>query len=106
MRKEMRSMFFNPAEKRFAVKELKSESEIEKPELKLSALAQSIDNLANKYKCKSHGFTNVESKDGSKRYKLGIIDFLTKYGKLKMVESGFKSSILGRDKNDISAIDP
>jgi len=39
MRKEMRSMFFNPAEKRFAVKELKSESEIEKQELKLSALA-------------------------------------------------------------------
>jgi hypothetical protein len=43
--------------------------------------------------------------DGTSRYKLGIIDFLTKYSGIKMLENEFKSTVYKVNKNEISAID-
>ena len=33
------------------------------------------------------GYADIESVDGAFRYKIGIIDFLTKYSKLKFIEN-------------------
>ena len=48
---------------------------------------------------------DVLSQDQSSRYKLGIIDFLTKYSGLKMLENEIKSTVYKVKKNEISAID-
>jgi hypothetical protein len=39
------------------------------------------------------GFLNMESIDGQRRFKIGIIDLLTKYGAMKHMENVFKSKI-------------
>ena len=43
--------------------------------------------------------------DGQTRYKLGIIDFLTKYTNLKLLENEIVSTIGQVDKREVSAID-
>lgn len=48
---------------------------------------------------------DVISQDQSSRYKLGIIDFLTKYSGMKMLENEFKSTVFKVNKIEISAID-
>ena len=54
---------------------------------------------------KAKGFVDVISQDKSSRYKLGIIDFLTKYSGMKMLENEIKSTVYKVNKNEISAID-
>ena len=51
------------------------------------------------------GFAIYESEDKKFTYKIGIIDFLTKYTKLKLIENEVKSKINKVDKMEISAID-
>jgi len=51
------------------------------------------------------GFENIESLDGKYRYKIGIIDLLTKFSGLKSVENMVKSTIHQVDSEAISAID-
>ena len=41
------------------------------------------------------GYADFVSSDGKFRYKIGIIDFLTKYTGLKYIENVLKSSISG-----------
>lgn len=53
----------------------------------------------------SNGFLDIESSDGQFRYKIGLIDFLTKYSNIKMLENEYKAIRHGVDKNEISAID-
>ena len=48
---------------------------------------------------------DIMSIDGKFRYKIGIIDFLTKYTGMKLLENEIKSKLNGVDRNDISAID-
>jgi len=43
------------------------------------------------------GFLEVESEDGKFRYKIGIIDFLTKFSNFKMLENEIKSKVHGVD---------
>ena len=52
------------------------------------------------------GYTDVESIEGSLRYKLGIIDFLTTYDTSKYLENKFKSTVHHVDSIKVSAIDP
>lgn len=54
---------------------------------------------------KSDGFLNLESNCGQFRYKIGLIDFLTKYNNLKMIENQLKASINNVDQIEVSAID-
>ena len=51
------------------------------------------------------GFAIYQSQDGKYTYKLGIIDFLTKYTDLKLLENEVKSKYYHVDKMEISAID-
>ena len=61
---------------------------------------------ANTVKLKiSDGFLNLESNCGQIRYKIGLIDFLTKYSSLKMIENQFKAKVNNVDSNEVSAID-
>ena len=53
----------------------------------------------------SYGYLNIESNDGQCRYKIGIIDLLTKYDIKKKGENIFKSVIHNVDSTSISAID-
>ena len=53
----------------------------------------------------SEGFMDILSNEENYRYKLGIIDILTKYTKMKAVENATKSFAAGVDKKEISAID-
>jgi ribosomal protein S5 len=48
---------------------------------------------------------NVESISGLYRYKIGIIDLLTKYSGKKAIENYVKATIANVDKTEISAID-
>ena len=57
--------------------------------------------------CQHHlkkGFTDIESTDGSMRYKIGIIDFLTNYNSAKYLENQMKSKYHHVDQLQISAI--
>ena len=47
----------------------------------------------------SNGFLDIESSDGQFRYKIGLIDFLTKYSNIKMLENEYKAIRHGVDKN-------
>ena len=52
-------------------------------------------------------FRNIlNSKDSSEVYHIGIIDYLQKWDLSKKSEAFFKSKILGKDKNLISAVPP
>ena len=51
------------------------------------------------------GYMIGESNDGKFKYKIAIIDFLTKYSSMKLLENQFKSRVHGVDKMTISAID-
>ena len=51
------------------------------------------------------GYMVGESGDGKFKYKIAIIDFLTKYSNMKLLENQFKSTVHGVDKMTISAID-
>jgi len=42
---------------------------------------------------KSKGYAEIESLDGTFRFKVGIIDFLTEYDNKKYLENVFKSTI-------------
>ena len=59
----------------------------------------------NKSLKKSDGFMNIGSNCGQFRYKIGLIDFLTKYSNLKKFENEFKARKHGVDNIEISAID-
>ena len=48
---------------------------------------------------------NIESIDGDRRYKLGLIDLLTKYSTGKLMENELKSKLARVDQMEISAID-
>jgi len=52
-----------------------------------------------------NGFSNIESSDGQFRYKIGVIDFLTKYSALKYIENEYKAFVNGVGNDEISAID-
>ena len=55
---------------------------------------------------KSKGYADLESVgDMRYRYKIGIIDFLTKYNHTKNIENKVKSSLNGVESNQISATD-
>tara|TARA_B110000285_G_C14752086_1_gene435657 strand:+ start:432 stop:614 length:183 start_codon:yes stop_codon:yes gene_type:complete len=43
--------------------------------------------------------------DGQTRFKIGLIDFLTKYTSLKLLENEIVSTIGQVDKREVSAID-
>ena len=47
----------------------------------------------------------ADSLDGKYKYKIAIIDFLTKFSNLKLLENEFKSKVHRVDKMAISAID-
>ena len=51
------------------------------------------------------GFANYQSMDGQTRFKIGLIDFLTKYTNLKLLENEIVSTIGQVDKREVSAID-
>ena len=51
------------------------------------------------------GFMIADSLDGKYKYKIAIIDFLTKFSNLKLLENEFKSKVHRVDKMAISAID-
>jgi len=51
------------------------------------------------------GYADIESVDGAFRYKIGIIDFLTKYSKFKYIENQTKAAINQVDSMHVSAID-
>ena len=53
----------------------------------------------------NNGYMLGESPDGKFKYKIAIIDFLTKYSNLKLLENEFKSKVHRVDKMAISAID-
>jgi hypothetical protein len=53
----------------------------------------------------SEGFMDIVSNEENYRYKLGIIDILTKYTKMKAVENITKSVTAGVDQSEISAVD-
>ena len=67
-------------------------------------MEKAIETLINSDQ-KAKGFVDVISQDKSSRYKLGIIDFLTKYSGMKMLENEIKSTVYKVNKNEISAID-
>jgi hypothetical protein len=50
------------------------------------AVFKTVESKTVKLK-KADGFLNLESNCGQIRYKVGLIDFLTKYNKLKMIEN-------------------
>lgn len=45
------------------------------------------------------------STDGNSKYKLLVIDFLTLFNNLKMIENKIKSTVHGINSNEISAVD-
>lgn len=51
------------------------------------------------------GFAILDSDDGKLKYKIGVIDFLTKYTSLKLLENEIVSTIGQVDRRDVSAID-
>jgi len=51
------------------------------------------------------GFLDIESAEGQYRYKVGLIDFLTKFSGFKQFENKFKSTMHRVDAIEISAID-
>ena len=53
----------------------------------------------------SDGFAIIDSDDGKFKYKVGVIDFLTKYTSLKLLENEIVSTIGQVDRRDVSAID-
>ena len=55
---------------------------------------------------KNKGYADVESVHGEYRFKIGVIDFLTKYNNFKLLENQAKAKIAGVDNIEISAIDP
>lgn len=54
----------------------------------------------------SEGFVDVESFDNDLRYKMAIIDILTKYTNMKFVENQLKSQLNNVESDTISATDP
>ena len=64
-----------------------------------------IEQSKQTFEKKSDGYAILESKDGFERYKIGVIDFLTKYTKLKLLENEIVSTIGQVDRKDVSAID-
>ena len=57
------------------------------------------------YRLESEGFMDIVSIQGELRYKLGVIDFLTKYNISKAVENKLKSTIRAVNSNEVSAIE-
>ena len=51
------------------------------------------------------GFISISSKCGRYKYKMGLIDLLTKYSCSKLIENEFKSKAFRVDPIEISAID-
>lgn len=51
------------------------------------------------------GYADIESVDGAFRFKIGVIDFLTKYSHLKFIENQTKAAINQVDSLHVSAID-
>lgn len=47
----------------------------------------------------------IDADDGIWRYKIGVIDFLTKYSTVKLIENQVKSKLARVDRMSISAID-
>ena len=64
------------------------------------------DKKRNSFKDSSKGYVDVESQHGEYRFKIGVIDFLTKYSNLKYLENQTKAKLAGVDNKEISAIDP
>ena len=56
-------------------------------------------------KKKSNCFMDVSSQCGDSRYKIGLIDFLTKYEGVKLLENEVKAKINRVDNIEVSAID-
>ena len=54
--------------------------------------------MKNILKLDKQGFLDAISIDGKMRYKLGVIDFLTKYDGIKFLENEFKSKLHQVDK--------
>ena len=69
-----------------------------------SAVFKTVEKNALKLKT-SDGFLNLESNCGQIRYKVGLIDFLTKYNNLKMIENKVKAKVNNVDSIEVSAID-
>ena len=61
--------------------------------------------MKNILKLEYQGFLDLMSIDGKLRYKIGIIDFLTKYDRIKLLENEFKSKFHRVEKIHVSAID-
>jgi len=60
----------------------------------LNAMVDSDDdNEQNKEAGYKNGYLTFISKDGKYKYKLYVIDLLTKYSILKLIESKFKSTV-------------
>ena len=51
------------------------------------------------------GYADIESVHGEYRFKIGIIDFLTKYNKFKYIENQTKAAFNQVDSKQVSAID-
>ena len=64
-------------------------------------LAKYSDNEDNK----DIRYLNNEPQDKNFRYKIAIIDFLTEYSSIKLIENNMKSTLANVDKNQIWAID-
>lgn len=64
-----------------------------------------IKNKLRRPSMRQKGFTILESLDEEFTFKIGIIDFLTKYNHFKFIENQTKATIAGVDKIEISAID-
>lgn len=58
------------------------------------------------FRLESEGFMDIVSTSGELRYKVGVIDFLTRYSTAKLVENRLKSTLHRVDSNAVSAIDP
>lgn len=52
------------------------------------------------------GYSEVIGKNPRFKYKIGIIDFLTTFNNIKILENRGKALLYGVDRNTISAINP
>ena len=90
-------------------KDKESESQISTANLKFKKAVYKTIELSSLEKCAtkkiSDGFLNLESTDGQLRYKIGLIDFLTKYSAIKYIENEYKAFRHGVDNSEVSAID-
>ena len=66
---------------------------------------ESLERIKAPVQKKNDGFVNIESEDGTMRYKFGVIDFLTEYSSIKLLENEMKSKLHGVDQLEVSAID-